>query len=93
VLAAGDAIHRYWETVVANIAQSRSARAGRDAAVHAAEQARVQYRAGTATQLDLSQALRDAFRAEVTRIQDDANLLNARAQLRLSAGSSLIRGK
>jgi outer membrane protein TolC len=90
-LNAGDAIHRYWNTVLADIAQSRSARAGRDAAVHALEQARVQYRAGTATQLDLLQAQRDAFRAEVTRIQDDANLLNARSQLRLSAGTSLIR--
>jgi outer membrane protein TolC len=90
-LNAGDAIHRYWQTVLANIAQSLSARAGRDASVHAAEQARVQYRAGTATQLDLLQAQRDAFRAEVTRIQDDANLLNARAQLRLSAGRSLLR--
>ncbi len=90
-LTAGDAIHRYWNTVLANIAQSRSARVGRDASVHAAEQARVQYQAGTATQLDLLQAQRDAFRAEVTRIQDDANLLNARAQLRLSAGRSLLR--
>jgi outer membrane protein TolC len=77
--------------VLANIAQSRSARAGRDASVHAAEQARVQYQAGTATQLDLLQAQRDAFRAEVTRIQNDANLLNARAQLRLAAGRSLVR--
>jgi outer membrane protein TolC len=89
-LNAGDAIHRYWRTVAADIAQSRSARAQRDAAVHAADQARVQYRAGTATQLDLLQAQRDAFRAEVTRIQDDANLLNARAQLRLSTGRSLL---
>jgi outer membrane protein TolC len=90
-LNAGDAIHRYWNTVLADIAQSRSARAGRDASVHAAEQARVQYQAGTATQLDLLQAQRDAFRAEVTRIQNDANLLNARAQLLLSAGRSLLR--
>ena len=90
-LLAGDAIHRYWQTVVAGIAQSRSARAGRDAAVHASEQARVQYLAGSATQLDLLQARRDAFQAEVTRIQDDANLLNARAQLRLASGRSLLR--
>jgi outer membrane protein TolC len=90
-LNAGDAINKYWNTVLADIAQSRSARAGRDAAVHAAEQARVQYQAGTATQLDLLQAQRDAFRAEVTRIQDDANLLNSRGQLRLSAGRSLLR--
>jgi len=89
-LAAGDAIHRYWQTVLAGIAQSRSARAGRDAAAHASEQARVQYMAGSATQLDLLQARRDAFQAEVTRIQTDANLLNARAQLRLAAGWSLL---
>jgi outer membrane protein TolC len=89
-LSAGDAIHRYWQSVVAGIAQSRSARAGRDAATHASEQARVQYLAGSATQLDLLQARRDAFSAEVTRIQTDANLLNARAQLRLAAGRSLV---
>jgi outer membrane protein TolC len=88
-LGAGDAIHRYWQTVLAGIAQSRSARAGRDAATHASDQARVQYMAGSATQLDLLQAQRDAFSAEVTRIQTDANLLNARAQLRLAAGHSL----
>jgi outer membrane protein TolC len=90
-LNASDAIHRYWQTVRSDIAQSLSARAGRDAAVHAAEQARVQYQTGTATQLDLLQAERDAFRAVVTWIQDDANLLNARAQLRLAAGRSLLR--
>jgi outer membrane protein TolC len=89
-LSAGDAIHRYWQTVLAGIAQARSARAGRDAATHASEQARVQYLAGSATQLDLLQAQRDAFSAEVTRIQTDANLLNARAQLRLAAGRSLV---
>jgi outer membrane protein TolC len=90
-LNANDAIHRYWQTVRSDIAQSLSARAGRDAAVRAAEHARTQYQAGTATQLDLLQAERDAFRAEVTRIQDDADLLNARAHLRLAAGRSLLR--
>ena len=90
-LDAGDAIHRYWQTIQAGIAQSLSARAGRDAAVHASEQARVQYLAGTATQLDLLQAQRDAFAAEVTRIQDDANLMNARGQLWLAVGRSLRR--
>ena len=89
-LAANDAIHREWNTVVAGIARSRSARAGRDAASHAADQARERYRAGTITQLDLLQAQRDAFNAEVSRIQADADLVNARAQLRLSAGRSLL---
>ena len=89
-LAAGDAIHRQWNTVAAGIARSRSARAGREAAVHAAAQAQERYRAGTITQLDLLQAQRDAFTAEVSRIQADADLVNARAQLRLSSGQSLL---
>ena len=89
-LSAGDAIHRQWNTVGAGIARSRSARVGREAAVHAAAQARERYRAGTITQLDLLQAQRDAFTAEVSRIQADADLVNARAQLRLSSGHSLL---
>jgi len=89
-LAARDAIHRQWNTVVAGIARSRSARAGREAAAHASTQARERYRAGTITQLDLLQAQRDAFNAEVSRIQADADLVNARAQLRLAAGQSLL---
>src|SRR2546425_12569213 len=89
-LAARDAIHREWNTIAAGIARSRSARAGKEAAFHAAEQARERYRAGTITQLDLLQAQRDAFNAEVSRIQADADLVNARAQLRLSSGQSLF---
>ena len=89
-LSAGDAIHREWNTVVAGIARSRSARAGREAAAHASAQARDRYRAGTITQLDLLQAQRDAFNADVSRIQADADLVNARVQLRLSSGQSLI---
>ena len=90
MLASRDSIHREWNTVVAGIARSRSARAGLTAARHAADQARERYRAGTITQLDLLQAQRDAFNAEVSRIQADADLVNARAQLRLSAGRSLV---
>jgi len=89
-LAARDAVHRQWSTVVAAIARSRSARAGREAAAHAADLARKSYQAGTVTQLELLQAMRDAFSAEVARIQADADLVNARAQLRLAAGHSLL---
>src|SRR5205085_1455497 len=46
-LAARDAIHRQWETVAASIARSRSARAGRVAAAHAAQQAHDRYQVGT----------------------------------------------
>ena len=90
VLSSRDSIHREWNTIVAGIARSRSARAGLEAARHAAAQARERYRAGTITQLDLLQAQRDAFNAEVSRIQSDADLVNARAQLRLSTGHSLL---
>jgi outer membrane protein TolC len=89
-LAAGDLIHRQWSTITAGIVRSRSARAGQDAANHAVQQAHDRYEAGTITQLDLLTAQRDAFVAEVTRIQADADLVNARAQLRLAAGSSLL---
>jgi outer membrane protein TolC len=89
-LSAADAIHRQWSTVAAGIARSRSARVGRAAAVHAADLARQRYQVGTITQLDLLQAQRDAFSAEVSRIQADADLVNARLQLRLSTGQSLL---
>lgn len=92
-LATRDAIHRQWETVAAAIARSRSARAGRAAALHAAQTARDRFQAGTATQLDVLQAQRDAFSADVARIQADADLINARAQLRLAAGSTLAENE
>jgi outer membrane protein TolC len=89
-LSSGDAIHQQWNTVVAGFAKSRAARAGRQAALEAAEQARVRYAVGNITQLDLLQAQRDAFTADVTRIQADAELANARVQLRLASGWSLV---
>jgi outer membrane protein TolC len=89
-LSAADAIHKQWNTVAAGIARSSSARAGRAAASHAAALARERYRVGTITQLDLLTAQRDAFNAEVSRIQADADLVNARVQLRLAAGQSLL---
>ena len=92
-LFARDGIHRQWETVNASIARSRSARSGRAAADRAASSARDRYQAGTITQLELLQAQRDAFSAEVSRIQADADLVNARAQLRLATGTSLLVSK
>ena len=92
-LAAGDAIHLEWRTVVANIERSRSARVASETAAHAADQARQRYEAGTAPLLDLLQAQRDAFGSEVTRIQADADLVNARVQLRLAAGQEPFKGR
>jgi outer membrane protein TolC len=81
-----DAIHRYWNTVQADLATSKSARAQVKASENAARLARDRYEVGAATQLDLLQAQRDAYSADVARIQSDADLANARAQLRLAAG-------
>jgi outer membrane protein TolC len=85
-LTAGDAIFRAWSTIGADIARSRSARTQATVSARAAEVARARYRSGVGTQLELIQADRDAFAAEAGRIQADADLLNARQQLRLAAG-------
>jgi outer membrane protein TolC len=89
-LSSGDAIHQEWNAVAAGIARSRAAQAGRQAAFEAAAQAQARYAVGNVTQLDLLQAQRDAFIADVSRIQADAELANARAQLRLASGRSLV---
>jgi uncharacterized membrane protein YbhN (UPF0104 family) len=85
-LAARDAIYLYWQTVHSDIASSQSARAQAYASAHAARLAKDRYQAGAATQLDLLTAERDAYVADVVRIQADADLGNARTQLRLAAG-------
>ena len=85
-LTTGDAIFRAWSTIDADIARSRSARTQATVSARAAEVARARYRSGIGTQLELIQADRDAFAAEAGRIQADADLLNARQQLRLAAG-------
>src|SRR5439155_12756293 len=88
-LVIGDAIFRAWSTIEADIARCRSARAQAAVSARAAEIARARYHSGVATQLDLIQADRDAFAAEAGRIQSDADLLNARLQLRLAAGQAM----
>jgi outer membrane protein TolC len=91
-LAVHDAIHRAWNTVQTGLARSRSARAQAVVSTRAADLARERYRVGAGTQLDLLTAQRDAFAAEVNAIQADADLVNARAQLRLASGRSLLSG-
>lgn len=88
-LAANDALVRSYATVASNITRSRSARVGVQAANRASDLARERYKAGATTQLELLQAQRDAFAAEVSRIQSDADLVNARVQLRLAAGQEV----
>jgi outer membrane protein TolC len=87
-LVTGDAIFQAWSTIDADLARCRSARAQEEVSAHAAEIARARYRSGVATQLDMIQADRDAFAAEAGRVQADADLLNARLQLRLASGKA-----
>lgn len=87
-LAVGDAIFQTWNGIDAGIARSRSARNQAAVSARAAQVARTRYRSGVGTQLELIQADRDAFAAEAGRIQADADLLNARAQLRLLSGAA-----
>lgn len=84
-----DQIHESWFRVHNGIAKSRAARAEADAADAAVARARDRYEEGAGTQLELVQAERDAFSADVARIQADAELAYARASLRLDAGLGL----
>ena len=79
-----DQIHQAYNQVVAGIEKARAARAQVEATALAIELSRDRYANGTATQLDVTQAQRDAFSAEVARISADADLAYARVLLRLS---------
>lgn len=89
-LEARDAIHAAWQSVRTEIARTRSARVQAEVAASAAALALERYEAGEATQLDLLQAQRDAFAADAARIEADAALANARAQLRIASGRGLL---
>lgn len=83
-----DATYEAYRRVETGIVKSRSARAQAAAASRASTLSSERYAAGVATQLDVTQAQRDAFLADAARIQADADLSAARAQLRLSVGQS-----
>jgi outer membrane protein TolC len=84
-----DAIYEAYQRVETGIVKSRSARAQAEAANKAAEFADQRYRAGAATQLDVTQAQRDAFLANVSMVQADADLAYARVQLRAVSGKAI----
>jgi outer membrane protein TolC len=81
-----DEIHGAWHQVKAALAKARSARAERDTSKVAVKQARQRYEAGTGLFLEVTQAERDAFSAEISLIQADADLASARTLLRIHAG-------
>ncbi len=86
---AADAIFDAWHLVRTQIAKSRAARSSRESSRLALSVAREKYGSGLANLLDVVQAERDAFSAEVANIQAEADLASARASLRLSAGRTL----
>jgi outer membrane protein TolC len=87
-ITAHDAIFDAWHQVKSQIAKGTAARAEMKASAHAAQLARARYGIGTGTQLEVLQADRDAFAGEVARIQADADLVYARALLRIVSGRS-----
>jgi outer membrane protein TolC len=78
-----------WHRVTSLLARARAARAALGSSARAAEVARARFTAGTGTQLEVSQAERDALSSEVQQIQADADLIVARYVLRLRAGLGL----
>ena len=86
VLDTHDTLYRCFRTVQSCIERCRSARAQARLSAEAAVLAKDRYTEGKATQLDLLQADRDAFAGQVTQIQADADLKNARAQLGFAQG-------
>ena len=83
-----DDIFGAWERVRTGIVKSASARVQAEAAIRAEELALARYQAGALTQLDVTQSQRDAFQAQASRIQADADLLYSRVLLRLAAGKA-----
>jgi len=79
-------IFEQWHRVRSLRAAAAAARAARTALAQAANDAHLRYDAGSATQLDVIQADRDLFQADVMRIQADANLRVARYTLRIRSG-------
>jgi outer membrane protein TolC len=89
--AALDQIHESWSRVSNGIAKSRAARAEALASTAAVERARERYREGAGTHFELVQAERDAYGAEVSRIEADADLSYARVALRLNASRPMAK--
>lgn len=87
--AMADATFEAYQRIEAGIAKSVAARAQARSAKRAAELAQDRYGIGAATQLDVTQAQRDAFLASAAQIQADSELAYARAALRLAAGVAI----
>jgi outer membrane protein TolC len=82
-----DQVHSDWHQVKAAVEKMKSGQAQLVAALRAQLLAKERYQAGVATQLDVIQANRDVFSAEVGQVRAGFELFAARASLRLSTGS------
>lgn len=92
-LAAETTIFEAWHRVRSLLVRAQAARSALESSERGASVARARFAAGTGTQLDVSQAERDLFAAEVARIQADADLVVQRLLLRVRAGVELPRGE
>lgn len=88
-LQARDQVNSDWQRLQAALIKIDAAQAQVEAARRATQVARDRYNAGAATQLDVIQAERDVFSAEVNQIQARTELATARASLRISAALPL----
>lgn len=88
-LQARDQINADWQRLEASLIKIDAAKAQVEAAQRATQVAKDRYAAGVATQVDVIQAERDVFGAEVSQIQARTELATARASLRISAALPL----
>ncbi|MBX7115608.1 MAG: TolC family protein [Myxococcaceae bacterium] len=89
-LAARDLIYSDWQRLKAALIKVQAAQAQVEAARRADQVAHDRYAVGAATQIDVIQAERDLFGAEVGQIQARTELASARLSLRLSSGRPLF---
>lgn len=85
-----DNLFEDWHRIRAGIDKCRAARQEARASALAASISLEQYAVGSDTQLDVLQATKDAFTADVRSIQADSDLIYQRALLRIDAGRPLV---
>jgi outer membrane protein TolC len=88
-LNARDELYSAQQQVKSQIAASEAATAQLEAAQKAAKLVKDRYAVGAATQLEVTQADRDAFQADVMKIQALGDLAVARALVRIDSGKTL----
>jgi outer membrane protein TolC len=89
-VTARDQIHSDWQRFNAGLQKVEAAESQVQAATRALQVARDKYAVGAATQVEVIQAERDLFSAEVGQIQARTELASARASLRISAGRQVL---